>query len=49
MPAADATPLTGRFGEDYEALPTNLSELPEWREYVREAAKRDVEREQEGA
>ena len=49
VPAADGSPLTGRFGEDYEALPTNLSELPEWREYVREAAKRDVEREQEGA
>lgn len=49
VPAADGSPLDATLGEDYEALPTNLSELPEWREYVREAARRDVERGQEEA
>ena len=47
VPTNDGSPLGGMLGEDYEVLPTNLSELPEWREYVRETARRDVKREQE--
>lgn len=43
VPATDGSPLNGMLGEGYEALPTNLSEIPEWREYVREEAKKSRE------
>ena len=44
VPSTDGSSLNGMLGEGYEALPTNLSELPEWREYVREEARKDVEK-----
>ena len=39
VPANDASPLGGMLGEGYEVLPTNLSELLEWREHEREGIK----------
>ena len=41
VPATDGSSLGGMLGEGYEALPTNLSEISQWREYVREDARKD--------
>ena len=37
-------PLKSMLGEGYKALPTNLSEIPVWREYVQEEARKEAEK-----
>ena len=45
VPAGDGSPLPGLLGDGYSILPTNLSELPKWREAVLEDARWHRERE----